>query len=102
MAKKKTYRVICKTDLYHARLHAGFNKNTGIKVCKTGLTLKEAQRGLLGVLNMELTICGYPTLERWGKKTLCEEIDMFSYSDGTRAFTSDVFTYMIDEEPDNG
>lgn len=64
MAKRKTYRIICKTDLYHAQCYPAFNKNTGIKICKTGLSLKEAQRALLGILNMTLEMNGYPTLER--------------------------------------
>lgn len=101
MAKRKTYRIICKTDLYHAQCYPAFNKNTGIKICKTGLLLKEAQRALLGILNMTLEMNGYPTLERWGKKTQCEIIDMFNYSDGTRAFTYDVFAHSIEEETDD-
>ena len=98
MAKKKTYRVICKTDLHHASCYPLFNRNTGIKVCETGLTLNEAQRALLEILNMTLEDKGYPTIKRWGKKTPNDGIDMFTYSDGTRAFTYDVFGYLIEEE----
>ena len=54
MAKRKTYRIICKTDLYHAQCYPAFNKNTGIKVHETGLSLKEAQKALLGLLNILL------------------------------------------------
>lgn len=101
MAKKKTYRIICKTDSYHANRYPAFNKHTGIKVCETGLSLQEAQRALLGILNMTLELNGYPTIKRWGKKTQNEIVDLFTYSDGTRAFTYDVFAYSIEEETDN-
>lgn len=102
MAKKNTYRVICKTDLYNANRYAGFNKQTGIKVCETGLTLKVAQERLLTFLNMVLADEGYSSSERWRKNTSVGDIELFSYSDGTRAFTIDIFTYSVEkEETDN-
>lgn len=100
MIRKKTYRVVCKTDLYHANCYSAFNKHTGIKVCETGLTLKEAQKKLLEILNIKLEDKGFCIVKRWGKSP-DEEIDLFSYSDGTRAFSYDVFSYSIEEETDN-
>lgn len=97
MAKRKTYRIICKTDLYHAQCYPAFNKNTGIKVHETGLSLKEAQKALLGLLNILLEGKGYCTVKRWGS-TPDEDISLGSYSDGTRSFAYDILTYLIEEE----
>lgn len=100
MAKRKTYRIICKTDLYHAQCYPAFNKNTGIKVHETGLSLKEAQKTLLGLLNILLEGKGYCTVKRWGS-TPDEDISLGSYSDGTRSFAYDILNYLIEEETDD-
>lgn len=100
MATRKTYRVICMTDLYHASVNSGFNKHTGIKVHETGLSLKEAQKSLLNLLNILLEDKGYCTVKRWGS-TPDEDIRLGSYSDGTRSFAYDIFNYLIEEESDN-
>ena len=97
MAKRKTYRIICKTDLYHAQCYPAFNKNTGIKVHETGLSLKEAQKALLGLLNILLEGKGYCTVKRRGS-TPDEDISLGSYSDGTRSFAYDILNYLIEEE----
>ena len=97
MAKRKPYRSICKTDLYHAQCYPAFNKNTGIKVHETGLSLKEAQKALLGLLNILLEGKGYCTVKRWGS-TPDEDISLGSYSDGTRSFAYDILNYLIEEE----
>lgn len=98
MAKENTYRVICKTDLYHVCRYPAFNKHTGIKVCETGLTLKEAQSSLLEILNMLLELDGYQQIKRWRKKSPDYRMYLHSFSDGTRAFSHDVFIYSIERE----
>lgn len=98
--KNKKYRVIRKTDLYHARRYVGFNKNTGIQVCESGLTLNEARKALLGFLNNKLENDGYCTVKRWGT-TPDKKLEVYSFSDGTRCFSYDVFSYIIEEETDN-
>lgn len=98
--KNKKYRVIAKTDLYYAQRYAGFNKSTGIQVCESGLTLKEARKTLLELLNMKLENDGYCTIKRWGT-TPDKNLEVYSFSDGTRLFSYDVFDYLIEEETDN-
>lgn len=41
------FAIICKTDLYNASRHYGFNKHTGVKIVEVDLTLKEAYKLLL-------------------------------------------------------
>lgn len=89
------FAIICKTDLYHASRHAGFDRHKGVRIEETGLTLREAHRLLLEKF-CNLTETWYPN---WGL-AVARTGDRFDRAnatdaDGLRSFSYDVYNYSI-------
>ena len=89
------FAIICKTDLYHASRHSGFDRHTGVRIEETGLTLREAHRLLLDKF-CNLTETWYPN---WGL-AVARTGDRLDHAnatdaDGLRSFSYDVYNYSI-------
>ena len=89
------FAIVCKTDLYNASRHSGFNRHTGIRIESTDLTLKAAYKLLLERF-CELTDSWYPN---WGL-AVARTSDKFDCAyatdkDGLRSFNYDIYNYSI-------
>lgn len=88
----KTYKITGTTNSWIAQRDGKFNGKTEITV-ESGLTLKEAQRALLYMLNNE-----YETSwANWGLACIHND-NVGSHGDGTRYFEYDSRYYRIEEE----
>ena len=92
------YRIICRTDLYHAASLQEFNKFTGEKIMCEHLTLKEAYKKLLDYFSEDAG----RYFNNWGAAVSYKRkqgLDAGKTSpDGTRAYSYDIFLYYIDQE----
>lgn len=89
------FAIICKTDLYNAARHPGFNRHTGVRIEETGLSIREAYKLLLDKF-CGLTETWYPN---WGL-AVARTSDRFDCayatdSDGLRSFNYDIYNYSI-------
>lgn len=88
-----TYRIISKTDLYHARRYG----RKCIEVEAEGLTLREAQKELLHMFNYDFDTY----FSNWGHAILFTRLkcdSAYSLSDGIRGYHNDIWKYEIEEE----
>ena len=94
----KTYSIICSTDDYHASRNAKFARNENTYVVASNLSLKEAQKQLLEMFSEDAG----RLVDNWGLAVSNHYKDGLeayrSYTDGTRAYEFDVYTYKIIEE----
>ncbi len=96
------YKIIIKTDPYHASRYLGYTLNEkrthGVKVLESGLTLKEAQDKLLKLFCNDAE----QYFPNWGVACAWKRGgDLHAYpthEDGTRTYDDDVFTVSIVEE----
>lgn len=89
------YRIIVTTDAYNAQRSTMFKNHSTEAVISDNLTLKEAQKELLRLF-IDKSETYYPN---WGLAVAhshlsCEAFPTFS--DGTRRFVYDVYTYSIE------
>ena len=88
----KTYRIIGRTNPYIAQRDITFGGKTKV-VIQSGLTLKEAQKMILGYFNED-----YDTYyKNWGL-VRCNSDFAYSHSDGTRGYEYDSRYFEIEEE----
>lgn len=94
----KTFKIIRKTDSYHARFFANGKCEDTIK---SGMTLKEAQKELLDMYN-GIYMEERPYAPNWGMAVIQSKGHVFGASktlgDGTRSFDYDSVKYSIEEE----
>jgi hypothetical protein len=95
-------QIICTTDAYTASRNAHFAHNSTTYVVDEFASLKEANKALLSMFN---DLKDGARLPNWGLAAAYESEEQAlyackTYSDGTRAFCHDVYSYstvLIDE-----
>ena len=96
----KTYRIICKTDGYHAARNAKFNGKCWYNVLAS-LSLRDAQIRLLDMYN-EMYMDERPYCYNWGQAVNQSKPYIrgayYEFLDGLRMFDYDVYTIVIEEE----
>lgn len=98
------YRIVGRTDGYHARTSPELG-NRCEAVLEDGLSLGDARRILLDMYNRKYED-ERPYAPNWGmavlngRRRVCGATATFS--DGTRMFSYDVYSYSIEECPDDG
>lgn len=90
------YRIVLKTDAWHAARHALFNGHTSV-VAVDNLTLKEAQDTLLVLFNTDYE----KSYSNWGLARCNHPFYTTSFADGTRSYTWDYYTASIEMEEDD-
>ena len=88
-----TYRIISKTDHYHAQRYG----RKCVEIEAEGMTLREAQKELLRMFNYDFDTY----YANWGHAVLTSRRKFdgaYSHSDGTRGYTNDIWKYEIEEE----
>lgn len=90
-----TYRIICRTDGYHAARYAGFSRD-GRKTEAERLTLEQARRWMLDKAN-ELSDRYFAN---WGLACMNgrDGLECGTHKDGTRWIACDVFTWEMEIE----
>lgn len=87
------YKIVLKTDFWHAARHAQFNGHTSV-VAVDNLTLKEAQDTLLVMFNTDYERCYC----NWGLARCNHSFYTSTFSDGTRSYNYDYYTVSIEKE----
>ena len=94
----KNYNIICETDLYHAASRQEFNKFTGEKIICEHLTLKDAYKKLLAYFSEDAD----RYFNNWAAAVAYKRKQGLNAcktsSDGTRAYSYDIFLYYIEQE----
>lgn len=90
------YRIILKTDAWHAARHAQFNGQTSIVVLDD-LPLKMAQDILLAMFNRDYE----NSYSNWGLARCNHPFYTTSFADGTRSYNYDYYTALIEKEEED-
>lgn len=100
--ERKTYRVVCKTDLYHASRDAKFNDNG--EWCEPDwkhLSLKEANELLFKYFKEDTQyFANWGLAVIWSSHPRCElqDVTCWTNADETRGYDNDIYMWRIEEE----
>lgn len=100
MKTEKRYKIIIKTDQYHAGIDPRF-KGKREAIIESNLSLPKARKLLLEMYN-EIVGCARPYAPNWGLAVIqskpYNDGALPTFQDGTRAFGYDVYSYSIEVE----